>query len=63
MQLNFTKDGKYKVMAQQGNLKIVYVRFDTLAEAEFEIECKENDSNPVNREVNAGWKFWIEVEE
>lgn len=65
MELNYTRDGKYRVMAyyKPGDFMIIHNRFNTLEEAEFRIKCFKNDPNPVNREINSDWEFWIGVKE
>jgi hypothetical protein len=62
--LNYTKNGKYKVMLCFTNgPTVIYNRFDTLEEAEYVIGTHSNFSGMVDYFVNSDSEFWLEIEE
>lgn len=64
MELNYTKDGKYKVMVSfESGLTTVYNRFNTLEEAEYVINSHSNPDRMVDYFVNSDAEFWLEIEE
>ena len=68
MELNFTKDGPYKIMAKHGDFVTIYNRFNTLEEANYVIDShykllkSTNRRDAVTREINKEWEFWLEIE-
>jgi len=63
MELNFTKDGKYKVMISfENGPTFIYNRFDTLEEAEYVIDSHSNHDKMIEYFINNDSKFYLEVE-
>jgi hypothetical protein len=64
MELNYTKNGKYKVMVSfENGPTFIFNRFDTLEEAEYVIESYSEPKRMADYFINTDSEFWLEVEE
>jgi hypothetical protein len=62
MELKYTTDGPYKVMAAHGDLTVIFNRFNTLSEALYVLDYHTGPSSDnIASVINKNWDFWLEV--
>lgn len=63
MELKYTKNGKYKVMISfKDGPTFIYNRFDTLEEAEYEIDFYYNHGSLIDSIINEKADLYLEVD-